>query len=147
MGQDMHLRRALLLFAVILGSLAIVASLTPMPDRRTNEEPVAPSELDIPPGERVNKEILQRRFDVDRPPKGDPPVRRVALGRHVVVTVVARRPGDVEIQGLGQIRSAEPGTPAVFDLLLDRPGRFGLVFDPVNGKPFRAGALNVRSDV
>jgi hypothetical protein len=38
--------------------------------------------------------------------------------------------GQVRIPDLGMSASAEPLTPARFDLLVERPGRYRLVFTP-----------------
>lgn len=46
------------------------------------------------------------------------------VGDHLVLTVESDRIDQVEIPGLDQIRPVDPTTPAQFDTLLDRSGRF-----------------------
>ena len=45
--------------------------------------------------------------------------------------------------GLGLVQAVEPGTPAVFDVLATRPGRYDVAFEPVVGRAVRIGRVIV----
>src|SRR5688572_6616422 len=45
-------------------------------------------------------------------------------GDQLQLRVTARRPGTIEIVGLGADEDVDPLAPALFDVLLDRAGRF-----------------------
>lgn len=132
----MQLRRALLLFAVVLGLAALAASVAPPPDKerdRTATEAV--------PSPRPQAQPAEIRFEsgVERPPR-----RRLAAGSPATVRVNVDVPGQVEIPGLGLIQSAEPGTPALFDVLVPEAGRYEVVYTPLDGRPRRIGVIDVR---
>jgi hypothetical protein len=137
-----HLRRALLLFAIVLGLAAIVASVS-RTDRGSQSETPPPR---AGPGEprrtapRAAEAVLVRFAAGERRT-----VRRVAVGRPVVVSVTAGQAGLVSIPGLGLSRSAEPGTPARFEVFQTNPGRFGVVFSPAGSeRQKRVGTLVLR---
>jgi hypothetical protein len=137
----MHLRRALLLFALVLGVSALVASLAPPPPERRST-PKRPT----PTGEAPQAQPRERlggpaRVDFGRGTK------RVDVPAHVIVTVRVPQAGHVELSGLDQVGSAEPGTPATFDLFLGQPGRYAVAFAPARGgAPRRLGTLVARSE-
>ena len=138
----MHLRRALLLFAIVLGLAAIVASVS-RTDRGSHSEPPRPRAGPTPPrGEtpRAAEAVLVRFAASEHRT-----VRRLAVGRPAVVSVTAGQAGLVSIPGLGLSRSAEPGTPARFDVFQTNPGRFGVVFSPAGSeRQKRVGTLVLR---
>jgi hypothetical protein len=141
----MHLRRALLLFAIVLGVAAIAASLAPPPDRegapaRTETEAAPPAQPREDGARPAGGEAVRLDFDATA---SRPVERRVERGRHVIVTVSAREPGEVRIASLGRTDFASPRTPAVFDLLLTAPGRHEITFIPPAGAPRPVGALVV----
>jgi hypothetical protein len=129
-------RRLILLAALVLGVSAIVASLsTPERDGSSDQPPE-----EARPGRTREPTGPTRELTVDarRP-------RRVAIeaGTHVVLHVEVPEAGEVTIPGLGLDRAAEPGTPALFDILADRPARFDIAFRPIGGRPRRAATLVV----
>jgi hypothetical protein len=63
----------------------------------------------------------------------------------VLVTVEVPRAGQVELQGLDLFDSAEPGTPAEFDLFLGKTGRYSVQFLPIGQPARRLGTLVARS--
>lgn len=142
----MHLRRALLLFAIVLGMAAVAAALTPPPDEREDEsrDGAALREPSPPPG----SEPPAGRRRTLRFPAGAPATtsREIFVGQHAVVEVAVREPGQVELAGLGLLQPARPGTPAVFDLLPAATGRHEVRFRPPGGTPRRAGVLVVRPE-
>ena len=141
----MHLRRALLLFAIVLGFAAIAAWLAPPPTDEDADEPSttveapAPAPDDRAPAARAPEEL---GFVTG---EEEPERRRVEAGRRAVVTVAVQDSGQVSIEGLGLLQSAEPGTPARFDVLLTRAGRYEITFQPVEGRPERIGIIEVEA--
>jgi hypothetical protein len=132
-----HLRRVVLLFAVILGVMAIVTATAP---DESDDGPPAPAAPPPEPGSRGAPERVT--FHVGA--RGPLPEARVPRGRQAIVEVRVREPGQVALEGFGLLEPAEPGTPAVFDVFTRRPGRYEAVFTPVRGgQPARVGTLVV----
>ena len=121
----MHLRRALLLFALVLGLAALAALLSPPGRKREDRTPVAPGEglPELSPGPSAGGPARLRFSD-----EGKPERRSLRAGRPAVVTVRVGEPGQVELDGLGLSAPAEPLTPARFDVLTDRLGRYRVRF-------------------
>ena len=136
----MHLRRALLLFVVVLGLTALVAQVAPEPRETGSGE--APEALPSP-GERERARPRRIAFAERGARRGARPEARVRRGEHVVVEVTAVRPGEVALEGLGLLQPVAPGTPAAFDLLPSRPGRYAVTFRPPAGRPAPLGTLVV----
>ena len=116
----MHLRRGVLLFAVVLGLSALVAAVS-APVERTRTAPLPPP----PPGPPAPRPQAVR-FAA----KEGRRVRRIDAGRHALVTVEVRRPGQVELERLGVTAAAEPLTAARFDLVVRAPGRYDVLYTP-----------------
>jgi hypothetical protein len=137
----MHLRRALLLFALVLGLAALVATLAPPPPERRST-PKRPTPTGTPPQAQPRERLGgSSRVDFGRGTK------RVEVPAHVIVSVRVPQAGQVELPGLDQVGSAEPGTPARFDLFLGQPGRYEVLFAPARGgAPRRLGTLVARSE-
>jgi hypothetical protein len=139
-----HLRRALLLFAIVLGMAALVASLSrPIDDRRdetTAREPsepgpatAAPSPAPLPPS------IV--RFDAAKDE-----TERLEQGTAATLEVSVAEPGNVQIPGLGLSAAATTFTPARFDILATDPGDYELLFAPAGGEATEpAGKLVITS--
>jgi hypothetical protein len=139
-----ELRRALLLFAIVLGIAALVSVVTQPAERKsertTTEETPAPV-LTLPETAPTAS------------PRPDPGVAGIAIdpkdktarfepGAATTLTVVVDEPGQVELEGLGLAAPAEPSTPARFDLLVDSPGRHRVLFAPARGgEPRSIGSI------
>ncbi len=139
----MHLRRAVLLFAIVLGLTAIASSVAPPPPREgTRNNPPATTETTPPPAPAPAEPIRTLSFTYERP--GAAP-RSVTLdqGAHVVVSVSTSTPGQAAIPRLGLTDDADPETPATFDVLLSDAGRYDVLFAPPDGEPTRLGTLVV----
>lgn len=136
----MQARRILLVFAVILLVTAVTASFVPVPEE-TEREPQgsAAKERVESPRSGGDEDAREVEFGAD----GAPRTEAVAGGSHVVVTVRASRPGQVELEGLGRLAPVARGTPAVFDLFTDRSGSFDVVYLPTEGESRRLGTLVV----
>jgi hypothetical protein len=136
--RAMHLRRAALLMALVLGVAALVEALAPAPrDRgRGAGPPAAPQ-----PRAGAPARTLQVRYPSPR----RVPRFRVPAGAHVVVEVDTSVAGEASVPGLGLVQTAEPDTPARFDVLLSQVGAFGISFDPAAGGAATVGRLVVAS--
>jgi hypothetical protein len=138
----LHIRRALLLFVIVLGLAAIVASVarTDRVGKGSGSGPhIATRPARTPPGPA--SEPVQARFRVGR----GMAIRRLAVGRSAVLTIAVPTAGLVSIRGLGLSDAAEPGTPARFDVFETRAGRFAVVFSPAgDDRQERIGTLVLR---
>jgi hypothetical protein len=142
-----HLRRALLLFAIVLGLAALATSISRTPSERSGDEAGPPTStppaqttpaaapLDNNPGERT---IV---FDagVEKPVK-----RTLEVDRNATVFVKTEEDGLVDVDGLGLTEPAEPGTPATFEVLESKPGSYVIYFTPSAGEEAeRVGVLEI----
>jgi len=140
-----HLRRALLLFAIVLGLAAVAASVSRTDRTRPAPSPPAPNTTqtagpgtDTSPAPDPGSRVL--RFDQG----GRREVRELPVGRAATVVVNVDSAGQAELPGLGDIRPAEPSTPASFDVFTNQPGSFSVIFHPAGGGPSeRVGTLRV----
>src|SRR3954447_4197435 len=132
--RRVHFRRAILLFALILGLAALVAAVSPT--RVTTGPALAPPSA----GPRTEPAIRALAFSV-----GGKRVRRAREGEHVVVSVASEAGGLATIPRLGRTASVGPAAPARFDLLAPPPGRYDVLI-AVSGtsEPKRIGSLVTR---
>jgi hypothetical protein len=144
-----HLRRALLLFAVVLGLAAVAASVS-RPRQETNRRAVPPG---FPPPTQPQKAPTVAPGSATPPGRavelvfraGRDRTRRLEPGRAATVVVEVDEPGHVEIRDLGVTQSAEPLTPARFEVLTSRSGRYPISFTPAgDDREEEAGTLVVR---
>ncbi len=145
----MHIRRALLLFAIVLGLAAIAASVSRSPDDSGDDEPppAAPSEVGQAPVPSVSPRdatpvsgVRELVFEADRDQ-----TRRLDAGQPATVLVEVEEPGLVEIADLGLNAPAEPLTPARFEILTSNPDRIEITFTAAaDDSPGPAGTLVVR---
>jgi hypothetical protein len=132
----MHLRRAVLLMALVLGVVAIVEAIVPVPrERGTTGEPRPPA------GPRTTAPV--KTLTVRYPSPRRIPRLKVATGAHVVLEVATSAAGQATVSGLDLVQPAEPATPARFDVLAARPGTYGIAFDTAAGRSARVGRLVV----
>jgi hypothetical protein len=144
-----HLRRALLLFAIVLGLAAIAASVSRSPEESGEREspPAVRSDTgDVPepsvsPGNAAPAGGIQELvFDAGRDQ-----TRRLDAGQPATVLVEVDEPGLVEIVDLGLSAPAEPLTPARFDVLTSNAESLAITFTPADGDTSAdAGTLVVR---
>ena len=129
----MQVRRVLLLFALVLGLSAVVASLAPPPEKPGDEDRGTDTSVTTSP---QSTGPAMRRMPiriVARGPKARPVTRRVREGSSFALEVPVREPGDVVLDELGLRQSADPHTPAQFYVLASPPGRYAVAFVPVLG--------------
>ena len=147
-----HVRRALLLFAIVLGLAAIAASVSRTPEEpgERAEQPAGAAATDdgtdpsVSPGTAMPVAgAVELFFDAERDQ-----TRRVDAGQPATVLVEVDEPGLVEVPDLGLSAPAEPLTAARFEVLASDPERLAVVFTPVDGDAARAaGTLVVRAAV
>lgn len=151
--SSVHLRRALLLFAIVLGMAALVASLSrPIDDRRgqsttpteTEPETAAPGPPTAAPGPGGGGTAeLPKTVSFDAAAEES---KRLQAGEAATVEVAVSEAGSVEIPDMGLTATADRFTPARFDVLVSRPGRYPLLFTPAGGESAEpAGSLVVTS--
>jgi hypothetical protein len=139
-----HLRRALLLFAIVLGLAAVAASVSrprdesdPPPVQTTPEPTVAPGTAE---DESSSGGEVELYFDA-----ADPRAHGMDAGQAATVFVAVPGAGQVGIADLGMSSTAEPLTPARFEVLTSQTGRFPITFVAAGGEePADAGTLVVR---
>jgi hypothetical protein len=106
-----HLRRALLLFAIVLGMAALAASLSrPVEDRSEPERPAVQAPRDTGPATAAPAPATGPREPVSLDAAKDES-RRLRAGSAATVEVSVTEPGSVEIPGLGLSAEADPLTP------------------------------------
>jgi hypothetical protein len=120
-----HLRRALLLFAIVLGLSAIVASVS-RTDRGKHGAGAGPADET----QALPKQGLARPVRVTFSSSDRNRVRRVPVRQAVEVSVTARRAGLGAIGGLNVSGATEPNTAARFEVFQARPGSFQVSFTP-----------------
>ena len=135
--RGVHLRRALILFALVLGLTALAAAVSP--SRETGQTLGGPAPAPPPAGSKVRA----LSFEVRR--SGTPAIRRARADDHLAISVSSGEGGLVTIPRLGRTASVAPGAPALFDLLAPGPGRYDLLFAASSlDEPRRIGTLVVR---
>jgi hypothetical protein len=143
-----HVRRALLLFAIVLGLAAIAASLSRSPEESGDraEQPVAGGGTDAGTTPSVSSGSasegpVELVFDASRAQ-----VRRVEEGQPATLLVEVDEPGLAEISELGLSANGDALTPARFEVRVSDPGRYELSFTPVEDDTTSpAGTLVVRA--
>ena len=137
----MHIRRALLLFAIVLGMAALVASLSRPPEDRSGTErrtqaPPGPTVAEPAPADAGPTAVS---FDAALDER-----RRQPAGRALTLEVSVDEPGSVELPAFGLSASADEHTPARFDVFPTHAGRYKILFTPARGDETRpAGTLVV----
>ena len=128
----MHARRALLLFALVLGLTAIASAVSPSRESALESGPTATSP--VSPPRAVTFEVGPRAVE-----------RTVRVGERVTVTVRSGDGGYVRIPRLGRSAYATPGAPARFSLLAPAAGRYDVMFEETaDVEPTRIGTLVTR---
>lgn len=113
----MAARRLIAVMLVLLFLSSLAAALAPVepPEETTSTtEPLMP-----PPADRGT--LLRETIDASAK---RPSTIEAQSHDQLQLRVTARRPGTIELVGLGADEDVDPLAPALFDVLLDRPGRF-----------------------
>jgi hypothetical protein len=125
-----HLRRALLLFAIVLGLAALAASVSRPTDESDDSPPPSVSDRRQPtiaPGPETEPATTVE-LDASADQR-----RRLEAGRPATLVVNVDEPGLVEVPFLGLSASGDRLTPARFELLVREPDRYALLFTPADG--------------
>jgi hypothetical protein len=142
-----HVRRALLLFAIVLGVAALAASISVEPRERRADPPPTTTPTGPSQARPGTTPVTPATTDltVAFPPRkrGRVPRRKLEVGRAATVVVAVAESGQVDIPTLGLTDAAEPDSPATFQVLLDRPGRAPILYTPAAGtETRRVGTLS-----
>jgi hypothetical protein len=130
-----QLRRGLIAFALVLAVVTLISAAS-APRDDDDSAPPTPA-----PSRPVTAPAVELAFR--HPVEDDPPERPVRNGSHLIVRVQAGVAGNVEIPGLGLIEPVAPGTPAVFDVLANRSGRYEVALVSVGGERTKLGTVVV----
>jgi hypothetical protein len=137
-----HVRRALLLFAIVLGLAALAAAVSqPRQEPREPQRQAMPAPTTGPGTEE--REPAQIEFRAE----GHPRTKELKPGRPATVLVQVPEPGEVNLEGLGLVSTAGPLTAARFEVLAREPGRHRIRFTPAGsgGEATTAGVLVIVS--
>jgi hypothetical protein len=151
--RPVHLRRALLLFAIVLGLAAIAASVSRPRDERSDQPIPAPG---FPPPTETERTptVSPGNADPGGPlaqvtfaGRGRKATRHVAAGQATTVLVQVGEPGQVEIPDLGLSATGDQLTPARFEIYRSESGAHEVVFTPAAGDESRhVGTLAIEPD-
>jgi hypothetical protein len=138
--EAVELRRALLLFAIVLALAAVVASLSSSGSSGTRDAAkTAPALPRARPGPAARPRTVT--FDSTHAPV----TRSLPTGVAGTVVVRVDQPETVELDGLGLVSDASPVTPARLSVLADQPGRHRIRAVGQNGARGRTlGVLAIR---
>ena len=129
----MELRRAILLFAIVLGLAAVATSVSRPPAEESEAPPPPPpAESSTPTAEPRPQPTSERPISFDADARGLS-IRSLPAGSAATITVKVPEPGEVTIEGLGLSAPGEPLTPARFEVLAAKPDRHRVRFTPVGG--------------
>lgn len=129
----MKLRRTLGAFALVLFLAAVVTVLT-----QPQSQPAAPP----PPPVASPPTAVMDPVTVGFGPTGSAQTAQtVPTNAHVVVSVAVTQPAQVSLPGLGQNATAQPGTPASFDLFTDTALATPVVVSAPQGPATTIGTL------
>jgi hypothetical protein len=140
-----ELRRALLLFAIVLGVAAIASTVARQPDddQRADQAPPTTSSASSPAAAPAGRSA--RPATIEFRAAARPQTRKLEVGQAATVLVDVETPGDVDIPSLGLTEPAEPLTPAMFELRVTSAGRHPIMVQPAASEtlPSKAGTLVV----
>ena len=125
----MAARRLLIIMVVLLTISTLAAALVPPPEERagtgqTTSSTATTSRSKEPPtgGRLVDVEVAVRS-QRERPREID-----VEPGDQLSLLVTSVKPGEVSVPAFGLLEFAGPGSPARFDILIEKAGRYPVHF-------------------
>jgi hypothetical protein len=133
-----------MLFAIVLGMAALVASLSrPVDERRDDSSQSDGRDTGPPTASPTPAPELSSPLSFQA---SENETMRLRAGVAATLEVSVDEAGSVEIPDMGLTAPADTLTPARFDVLASRPGRYELLFTPAGGNPSEpAGRLVVTS--
>jgi hypothetical protein len=139
-----HVRRALLLFAIVL-MLAALATSVSRPQRERADAPASPTVTEGP-GEPTT-EPGPAATELRVPGGGGRRRARLEVGQAATLVVAVEEDGEVGLPALGLTQPATPLAPARFELLGEMAGDYAIDFTPAaGGESRRVGRLLVAPD-
>ena len=141
----MELRRAILLFAVVLGVAAIVSSIARPPERGGDSDKGAkPAQQQSASATKQGNRTPQP-VTVEFRAGAKPQTREIEVDQPATVLVDVETPGQIDIPSLGLTDAAEPLTPAMFELLVTAKGKHSIMAQPATSDalPSKIGTLKV----
>jgi hypothetical protein len=139
-----ELRRALLLFAIVIGVAAVASTVARQPDDdQRAEQPQPAASPSAPAAEPTARSPQPATIEFRTAAK--PQTRKVEVGQAATVLVDVETPGDVDIPSLGLTEPAEPLTPAMFEVRVTDPGSHPIMVQPAASEtlPSKVGTLEV----
>jgi hypothetical protein len=133
-----------MLFAIVLGMAALVASLSrPVEERSDDSSQSDRPDTGPPTASPTPAPELPSALSFQA---SENETMRLRAGVAATLEVSVDEAGSVEIPDMGLTAPADTLTPARFDVLASRPGRYELLFTPAGGDPSEpAGRLVVTS--
>lgn len=139
-----ELRRAILLFAIVLGLAAIATSLQRPATEGESTEREPPPQPTSPTATARPQPAAAGTLDVAFEADLQPETQSLPPDRAATVTVTAQDPGEVEIPRLGLTAYADSLAPARLDVLPPSTGNYAVFFDPTGeGARRKIGVLDV----
>jgi hypothetical protein len=146
-----ELRRALLLFAIVLAVAAIVSSIANPPERGddgaapTGDAGPATERDGLPPTSASAPPLTPQPKTVSFAATARPQTRKVEVGQPATVLVDVETAAQIDIPTLGLTDSAEPLTPALFEVLVTERGSHAIMAQPASSDapPSKVGTLEV----
>ena len=144
----MELRRALLLFAIVLGLAAIASTIARPPDRggdeTTDTAASAPPAKTEPSATSPGAKTPQPTT-IEFRNSAKPQTHKLEQGQPATVLVDVETPGQVDIPSLGLTDTGEPLTPAMFEILELEPGSHAIMVQPAASEtlPSKVGTLKI----
>jgi hypothetical protein len=135
-----------MLFAIVLGMAALVASLSRPPADRAKTEPrTEPGPGTAPSGPATARpapaDTSRRPLSFDAASRDR---RRAPVDRAATLEITVDEPGSVEIPDLGLSATTDEHAPARFEIFPTRAGNYEILFTPARGDESRpAGSLVV----
>lgn len=115
----MAARRLVIVMVVLLVASTAAAQLVPAPEPSDEPTRATSTRETTPPSQRGG--LVRARVDADTERVE---TIRVPLGDQLSLEVRSKRAGEIEIRGLGLLEDVAPLSPARFDILARREGRF-----------------------
>jgi hypothetical protein len=112
-------RRLIAVMLVLLFLSSLAAALAPVEQRRDETTSTSTTTTAQPPA--TEGALVRKTLDAR---EGRRPRVRASVGDQLQLLVKSSRPATVELAGFGLTEDVDPIAPALFDLLLERPGEF-----------------------
>jgi hypothetical protein len=131
-------RRFLLLVAVLMGLTALAASIAPREPlvRNGDQREQTPTPTPTPSPTSSTVQTVDKKLSISDEPK------RVVVRQGELVNLEVSGPEVDSVELLDEVAPIDPQSPAIFELLADRPGSYPIMLVDANR---RVGTLEVRA--